>query len=123
MSVVKIVGGIIALFGAVFMVIQTFIMVSEFGYAPWLINLAFSLAAVIGGVFGIAGQRGAGWLALIVGLLSLILGLVSVALTDYRFWQYSLFHDTIGIDRMAGISIESLLIIVGGLIVGVSGEE
>jgi hypothetical protein len=111
----KIIGGIIVLVGAAFFVIQTFISVDEFGYAPWLINLAFSLAAVIAGVFGMIGQRGAAILAVIVGLLCIVFGLLSVLLPDYRLWQYSLIADTLGGVRLQGMTIEGFLIVMGGI--------
>ena len=115
MNAGKIIGGIIVLVGAVFMVIQTFKNVSEFGYAPWLVNLAFSLVAVIGGIFGMAGQKGAAILAVIAGVLIIFFGLASVMLPDYRFWQYSLIADTFGGARLQGITIEGFLIVAGGI--------
>lgn len=116
MSAGRIIGGIIVLVGALFILIQTFINIDQFGYAPWLINLAFGLGAVIGGVFGMKGQKGAVFMVIIIAVLSIILGIVSVALPDYRFWQYSFIEETL-VDglRLQGISIEAFLIAMGGI--------
>ena len=115
MNAGKIIGGIIVLVGAAFFVIQTFIYVDQFGYAPWLVNLAFSLAAVIAGVFGMIGQRGAAYLAIIVGLLSIVFGLLSVVLVEPRLLQYSFIADTLGGVRLQGMTIEAFLIVMGGI--------
>jgi hypothetical protein len=119
-------GGLLALIGGLFILVQTFILWSVlWGTYPYeiIINLIIGGGALIGGVFGMKGQKGAGVLALIVGLLSIILGIIVI----YVYWnpnlvQLSLFTETMGIgtediNLFAGISIEALLITVGGIFV------
>ncbi|NVM30133.1 MAG: hypothetical protein HWN65_14915 [Candidatus Helarchaeota archaeon] len=126
MSGVKILGGILALIGGVFVLLETIRLNADWalGMWPWLINLLVALMALLGGIFGIKGQRGAGFVALIVGLLSIILGIVYVSMGfDYRFFQYSMFASYMNIGLFYGISLEAILITLGGLIIVVSGSE
>jgi len=135
MSGASTVGGLLAIVGGLFILVQLFINWSD----AWgvysqaiIINLAVGACGLIGGVFGMKAQRGAGVLALIVGLLSIVLGIVFVyvtLLTNLNFWQFSLFSETmgigaIGVNLFSGISLEALLITVGGvLIIAGGGKE
>ncbi|NVM55589.1 MAG: hypothetical protein HWN66_17915 [Candidatus Helarchaeota archaeon] len=125
MSAGKIIGGILALVGGFLVLIQAFINIDHFqgglGYT-WVMNLGIAGCAIIAGVFGSKGQRGPGFLALIVGVLSIILGLVGAALPDIRLSQYS-FFGYLGVVIPIGLTIEAILMTVGGLVIVVSGED
>lgn len=124
-------GGLLALIGGLFILVQTFMYWSIYWAGNgWLIyiNLAIGGCGLIGGVFGMKAQRGAGVLALIVGLLSIILGIVFIYIlpTYYNLWQLSLFTDTMHIgtqyyNLFAGISLEAILISVGGIFIVAGG--
>ena len=125
MSAGKIIGGILALVGGMLVLITAFIYIDHFqgglGYT-WVMNLLFAGCAIIAGVFGSKGQRNPGFLALIVGVLSIILGLVGAVLLDIRLWQYS-FFGYLGLSLGIGITIEAILMTVGGLVIVITGEE
>jgi hypothetical protein len=125
-------GGFLALIGGLFILVQTFISWSGLWVIyPYslVINLGIGGCGLIGGVFGMKGQRGSGFLALIVGLLSIVLGIIAI----YVYWnpnlvQISLFTTTIGlgtedINLFAGISLEAILITVGGICVIAGGSD
>ena len=133
MSGASTVGGLLAIIGGLFVLVQLFInwsLVWGFYSTAVLINLAVGACGLIGGVFGMKSQRGAGVLALIIGLLSIILGIVFIYLSgNYNLWQFSLFSETMGLgipylNLFAGISLEAILITVGGvLIIAGGGKE
>jgi len=132
MSGASTVGGLLALIGGLFIVVQMFLDWSlVWGYysVAIMINLAVGGCGLIGGVFGMKAQKGAGVLALIVGILSIVLGIVFIYVTgNFNLWQFSLFSETMGIGYTfinigAGISIEAILIAVGGILIIVGGGK
>jgi len=125
-------GGLLALIGGLFILVQTFISWSGLWVMyPYslIINLGIGCCGLIGGVFGMKGQRGAGFLALIVGLLSIILGIIIIYVSwNPNLLQISLFTTTIGIgtediNLFAGISLEAILITVGGIFIIAGGSK
>ena len=135
MSGASTLGGLLALIGGLFILVQTFILWSVLWVGPapqaLIINLGIGGCGLVGGVFGMKSQRGAGVLALIVGLLSIILGIIFVYVTllsNLNFWQLSLFTETMGLgisglNLFAGISLEAILITVGGILVIAGGGK
>ncbi len=135
MSGASTLGGLLAIIGGLFILVDTFLIWSTPYLGPvqtLIINLGISGCGLIGGVFGMKMQRGAGFLALIVGLLSIIFGIVFYATswtTGMIFVQFSLVSDVMGIGSLPinlflGVSLEAILISVGGVlaIVG-AGKE
>lgn len=133
MSGTSTVGGLLAIVGGLFILVQMFISWSVI-WGVWsvvlIINLAIGGCGLIGGVFGMKAQKGAGVLALIVGVLSIILGIISVQPPsgNYIFLQLSLFSQTMGIGNILtnltiGISLEAILIIVGGILIIVGSKK
>jgi hypothetical protein len=134
MSGLSTVGGLLALIGGLFILVETFMLWSVLWFGPaqaLIINLGIGGCGLIGGVFGMKAQRGAGVLALIVGLLSITLGIIFVYVTlatNLTFWQLSLFTNTMNIGILyinifAGISIEAILITIGGILVIAGGGK
>ncbi len=105
--------------------------------AQWFLNLYLvAIIALIGGFLGIVSKRSGGVLALLAGLTALLLPLfavlinnadVAVIFTQYSsFWGYTVniqgfaglvvYYFTVGSETIF-ISIESLLILAGGIII------
>ncbi|NVM31725.1 MAG: hypothetical protein HWN65_23000 [Candidatus Helarchaeota archaeon] len=140
----KVVGGIIALIGGIFVLIPVFINIeaiftagSTEGYVMWIINLLVGLLATIGGILGLASKKG-GALALIAGLVALLLPITAFLIGDPAIAQ--MFSQLSGILGFTGlfiyllvvvgpptiflaITIESIIILVGGVIMLASSSE
>jgi len=130
MSAGRVIGGLIALIGGMFVLIMciinmqiAFSLGSDYIVA-WLINLLMGLLALIGGIMGLASKKGGG-IAVAAGLLVFFLGILSfTTLSLYiLFYQYSLFQTYMAIGKWYGISLESILMILGGIIMLASGRN
>ena len=135
MGAAKIVGGILALVGGAFIVLQIL------GFWPLLIsgdpkytsclllNLALCGLAIAGGIVGLTGKMTGGILAIIGGSLAIVFGLITVYLTNSEAsWPLSFFTSTLHWftppDHLfAGISIEALLILGGGITIVAGGSK
>ncbi|MDD1777923.1 MAG: hypothetical protein LUQ65_07110 [Candidatus Helarchaeota archaeon] len=123
MSAGRVIGGLIALIGGMFVLIMCIInmeavfLMGGDALVAWLINLLLGLLALIGGIMGLASKKGGG-LAVAAGLLVLFLGILSFAVLSLwtLFYQYSLFDTYMDIGKWAGITLESILMILGGII-------
>jgi hypothetical protein len=135
----RVVGGIIALIGGALILIHCIIatnLLTDFGtnYAiAWIINLLVALLAIIGGILGLASKSG-GIPALIAGLIALLLPILAYVIGDLNIAQ--MFSQLSGIYYYTGfflftlpspmsmiVSIESLIILVGGIIMLASSSE
>jgi len=132
MSGANTLGGLLSIIGGLFILIETLIIWSSVWTSTYpmadVVNLGIGLAAIIGGVFGIKGQRGAGGLSLVVGLLSIVLGLLTVyALQpNVSFLQFSLIADQFKLTFLydiTNISLEAIIIAVGGILILAGGEK
>ncbi len=131
MSVGKIIGGIFGFIGGWFILIFAFTY-SLTVFSPtlgslahisgWIWNLMVAGLAIVGGILGFISKKPSGPILLSAGLLSIVLGIVYWS-TNYALletWQYSYFPQW-GLswpesNLFLGISIEALLITIGGVI-------
>ncbi len=132
----KVVGGIFSLIGGTFVLIPVLMNINSL-ISPgnteelvlMIINLLVALLALIGGIMGLASKKG-GALALIAGLMALLLPVIAWLIADpsiaQMFSQLSGFVGFFGlyiyILPVMGppvvfltITIESVLILVGGI--------
>jgi len=131
MSAGRVVGGIIALIAGIFVLIACFMMWDDvFAIGPgeyliqWILNIVIGIIAMVGGIRGLASKRG-GIDAIIAGTLSLVLGILSVTVLAFTIIgiQYSLFEVLMTIGPWFGITLETILLIVGAIIMLASGKE
>jgi hypothetical protein len=130
MSAGRVVGGIIALIAGIFVLIECLLMrYVLIAYEPgkyliqWILNLVVGIAALVGGIRGLASKRGND--AMVAGILSLVLGILSVTVLAFSIIgdQYSLFEELMTIGPWFGITLEAILMIVGAIIMNVSPKE
>jgi len=134
MSALKIIGGILALVGGVFILIQIFLSWPMFflstNYTTCLVvNLEITGLAIVGGILGLVGKRAGGILPIIAGELAIVFGLATVFITFTEVvWPLSFFTSTLDLftppfHLYLGISIESLLMLGGGILVVAGGSK
>ena len=135
MGAAKIIGSILALAGGAFVLIMLFVYINyltegEPDYMScWFLNAVIVCLAIIGGILGLVGKRAGGILALIAGIIAIVFGLITVFVTwDISTWPLSFFTSYLGwfhepIHMFAGITLESLLILAGGIVITASGSE
>jgi hypothetical protein len=134
MSAAKIIGGILALVGGVFILLQIL------GFWPLffagleettclILNMTFVGLAIVGGILGLVGKKAGGILAIIAGALAIVFGILTVYFTGTEMlWPLSFFTSTLHwftppIHLFAGISIEALLMLGGGITIVASGSK
>ncbi len=121
----RVIGGLIGLIGGMLVLIMC-ILNLQIVFSPyfggdyiiaWLINLGIGLLGLVGGIMGLASKKGGG-LTITAGILALFLGILSFStLSLYiMFYQYSYFSTYVLIGKWSGISLESILMILGGTI-------
>jgi hypothetical protein len=134
MSAGKITGGILALVGGAFILFQALLFIDNIAGFPdevigWFVNIAICSLAIVGGILGLTGKRAGGMLALIGGAFAIICGLITVYITwNMTLWPYSFFTSTLNLfdepyHLFAGISIEALLTLAGGIVIIASGSD
>lgn len=134
MKPVKILGGILALVSGTFLLIITLKNTGVYwGYGDsyigtWVFNFIISALALGGGLLGLAGKNSGGGLAFMVGLISIAFGLIFWYSSIVIFLQYSFLTEIwhlgiVGNNLFLGISLEAILITIGGLCVLVGGLE
>jgi hypothetical protein len=109
MSAGRVLGGLFALFGGVFVMIAVFLRSYELtsGFQDqiirWIINLIICLFAIIGGILAIARKGGAGALTLIAGILAFLMSLIAnlVNSSDLAYW----FSPYSGLKELTGWGI------------------
>ena len=127
----KIIGGIIG-FIAGWFILGYAIWYSRVVFSPtlgslahisgWIWNLMVAILAIVGGILGFLSKKPSGPILLAAGLFSMVLGIIYWS-TNYALletWQYSYFT-LWGLswpesNLFLGISIEALLITIGGVI-------
>jgi hypothetical protein len=90
--------------------------------SSWIWNLVTAILAILGGILGFLSKKASGFLIIVGGLLSIVLGLLYWFSngTLIEAWQYSYFTSwgigTPMSNLFLGITIEALIITVGGII-------
>ena len=130
MSAGRVVGGIIALVAGIFVLIpaillytggqiDSYIAMEYWDFViNWILYLVVAVIAIIGGILGLA-SKGGGAPALIAGLIALIMGLLWILNVLPLYVPISLFQSIIIpgiIFTLFGISIEAIMMILGGVI-------
>ena len=135
MGAAKIVGGILVLVGGAFILIlllmwMNFLIDGQWDeISCWILNAAICSLAIVGGILGLVGKRSGGILAIIAGAVAILFGLITVYVTwDMATWPISFFTSILlwfpePTHIFAGITIESLLILAGGIVIVASGSE
>lgn len=134
MDTIKIVGGILAYMGGSFLLLQTILIGTVLSFSidetiGWLLNLIIALLVLVGSILGLLEKRVGAWLVLLAGVLSIFFGILTVSLTNsLLFWPYSFFTTTLQwfippYHLGMGVSIESLLMVLGGLCLFSSAYE
>jgi len=134
MGAAKITGGILALAGGAFILIMLIVWIDFLTEGPeevscWLLNAAICGLAIAGGILGLTGKRVGGILALVGGAVAILFGILTVYVTwDFSTWPISFFTSYLGWfpepeHLFAGITIEALLILAGGIVIIASGSE
>ncbi len=106
MSAGKVIGGLLALVGGVFILIGVVLRAYEVTSGVegqlirWIINLVVCLFAIIGGLMAMASKGGAGGLVLIAGILAFLMPLIAVLIgsSDMSYW----FYGYSGLDELTG---------------------
>jgi hypothetical protein len=126
----KIVGGILGFVGGWFILffsitysLTVFSPLGSFAHiSGWIWNLMVAILAIVGSILGFMSKKPSGPILLAAGLLSIVLGIIYWS-SNYALletWQYSYFTRW-GLswpesNLFLGISIEALLITIGGVI-------
>ena len=123
MSTVRLIGGIVALFGG-FMVVLACLLAtlaifpSGTSLVSWIVNLIIGLWAIAGGILAIFNQRTGGGLALIAGLaasLCQILYYINPARAPYLY-QYVPLETWLGF-VIPYVTLEGIIMVLGGIII------
>ncbi len=129
MKVGNILGGLIAVIMGSLMLLQTIMLRESIGaggnfWIAWVINLVFSILAIIGGILGFMAKRGGG-ICLAIGIISVILAVISTMSMDLMFvvMQFSYFGITLGIGPIWVIPIEPIFLIIAGIILLISSSN
>lgn len=123
MSAGKVIGGLLALIGGVFIIIAVFQTTAVLSSGDndllirWVVHLLTSIMAIIGGVLGIASKGGAGALTLIAGIMGFLMYLIAVLIIpSITTW----FSPTSGIPLLTYSGLANL--IDGVTIFGIMGS-
>jgi len=150
MNVGRVIGAIITTIAGLFVLIFSLAVVDlralSFGDGSaiaWIVNIIFSVLALIGGTIGFTSRTGGetsyiygfgrgvqllavnSLLAEGAGIFSILLGIIGSlgAHLSVIFAQYSLFHYLWNIGPWFGITLEAILMIVGGVIMQIVWER
>jgi hypothetical protein len=128
MSAGRIVGGIIALVAGALLLIGVFWSMAEFhmtfGNPIAVFNLVMAALMIVGGVLGLAKLKTVGGiLALIGGVLSMLGGLLAWFTPFYYLWPLSFFFLLAPSEFTYYFATESIIAIVGAIILLVSSKE
>ena len=127
MSAGKIIGGIIALAAGALLLIGAIATFFEYHFTItdpifWS-NIIIALLMVVGGILGILKKIAGGILALVGGALSMIGGLLAMYASFYYLWPLSVFFFIVPAEFTYLFAIESIIAIVGGIIILVSKDK
>jgi len=129
MRIFKLVGGILALIGGVLFIIATlfYLQSSTTLTMSWFLYVGGGLWAIMGGTWAILAEimeikysRIAGVFILSGGIVSLLFGLVYYLISDINFFPFSFFAYVLNFPEplwIFGIPIESILLLISGLLI------
>ncbi|MHA1650997.1 MAG: hypothetical protein ACTSYB_12450, partial [Candidatus Helarchaeota archaeon] len=87
----------------------------------WIINIFIAGMAVLGGILAIGSKRGGNALMLVAGVLSAIFGFIyymnpgeMISFVQFSFFSWTLGFGALYFNLFIGISLETILILVGG---------
>lgn len=135
MRIFRLVGGILALIGGVFfnIAIAYYVQFSTPLNMSWFLFVGAGLWAIIGGLWAflsdimeIKYSRPSGVFILVGGVLTLLLGLIYYLTSDFTFFPFSFFSYVLNLPEplwIFGIPIESLLLLIGGLLISYIKDE
>jgi hypothetical protein len=127
MSTGRIIGGILALIAGVMLLIGTFYQNSYFGMDfdnLVLVNLAMAALMLVGGILGLVKlKKVGGILALVGGVLLMLGGLLAWFTPFYYLWPLSFFFFLTHSEFTYTFALESIIAIVGSIILLVSSKE
>ena len=129
MNTLRLIGGIISIFGAVCVIAPLLIIIFDIGLdTASLILMILPILVVIAGILSIMGKKAGGYIALIVGILWLVIAILLNLGIDPSFLIYisvllSSFAEFLGFTIWGFLYVEILLVLVGGLLVVVSPSK
>ena len=134
MGALKIVGGILAVAGAGLVLFMQILALMDVGFTMNLLYLmVFPILALIGGILALAGKRAGGIIALVVGIIWLTIAiLLNVdVISPFEEWlQFviqspfqSFFIMYVGIVIWGFLTVETILVFVGGILATAGGSE
>ena len=126
MSAGRVFGGLLALFAAFFVLIMIIIDVDAASAGNnvainWFICVLLGVLALLSGFLGLASKSGGG-IAIVTALIMMLLGLLAYLVADLTvlFTQYSLFQTYMSVGAWAGITLESIILLFGGIFMAAS---
>ena len=112
---VNVIGGLIGIAGGIIMLIETFINLNR-GEWGWHISLILAGLVIIGGLIGLKWVKAGGGTLLVMGIVLVLFGIIAFYATpNVDILPYT----TIG----AGIPFETIIVILGGIVVMLSSPE
>ena len=134
MGALKIVGGILAVAGAGLVLFMQILALMDVGFTMNLLYLMIlPILALIGGILALAGKRAGGIIALVVGIIWLTIAiLLNVdVISPFEEWlQFviqspfqSFFIMYVGIVIWGFLTVETILVFVGGILATAGGSE
>ena len=122
MDAARVVGGVIALIGAIFLLIALLLEIAGLLDLRWMIYLILAIVGLLGSVMGIGNKRIGGSLALVAGVVIIICALLYtwdiVTFTFLEPYSYLAFNHPIPY-----VTIEALFIVFGGIIMVAGGPD
>lgn len=129
MHIGKIIGGLIALICSLLIIIQTvilmeYIKIGESIFIAWIVNLIIAVLIIIGSILSFVDKGGTG-LVLVMGAISITLAITSSMSIDLMFllMQFSFLGMTLDIGPFMGITLESIIVVIAGIIIVISPSE
>jgi hypothetical protein len=150
MNVGRVIGAIITTIAGIFVLIFNFAIVDlrslSFGDGSalaWIINLIIAILALVGGIMGLTSKTGGtraypilfgrrtqilavnSLIALAAGIISILLGIFGKIITQIStiLAQYSLVSYLWRIGPWFGITLEAILMLLGGIIMQIAWER
>ncbi len=126
MGALRVVGGVLALAGAALILVEVIIVIMNVGFvADEIMLLLLPIIALIGGILGIANKRAGGVLAMIVGIVWVIGAILFYMLIPFSLYLIAApgwLSVTLGFTIWSFVTIEVVLVLVGGILTIAGGE-
>ncbi len=125
----KIIGGIISLICGLLIIIQTFMLreyirIGESFFIAWVLNLIIAILVITGSILSLVDKGGTG-LVLVMGAISITLAIIASMSIDLMFllMQFSFLSMTLGMGAFMGITLESIIVVIAGIIIVISPSK